>query len=128
MWVTRRYTGRARPVAVAVFFPPWYVARFLGLVAVLEVTIIAFAASIYLVWAEWLVLVLLFPFALVARLAHALPWPLLARAGERWWTTRVSGWEASQDVKTGAVQALSAGAEPRVPPWSLSRRTARVWM
>ena len=83
LWLSRRYTGTAQRVAVAVALLPFLVVRFLGLVVVLEITIIAFAISIYLVWGEWMLLWLLFPFVLLARLVGARPWPLIARAGGR---------------------------------------------
>jgi hypothetical protein len=90
VWLSHRYTGAARTVAVAVALIPFLIVRFLAFVVVVEITIIAFGASIYAVFAEWLFLVLLFPFALLARLVGVLPWRLVAPGGEpraRWiWT------------------------------------------
>jgi hypothetical protein len=126
-WLGRRFTGPLRPVMVAIFFLPYLAAQFLGLVLVLEITIIAFAASVYLVSAEWLLLALTFPFALAARLASALPWPLSAVAGPRRWTARVSGWNASRLATSEAADALRSGTTLSEPPWAPDRRPALIW-
>jgi hypothetical protein len=128
VWLSNRYTGWARRIALSVALLPFIVVRFLGLVMVVEITIIAFALSIYFVWAEWLLLLLLFPFVLLARLAHALPWRLVARAGDGRWTTDITGWRASGEARTGALEALRAGPSPPEPLWSPSGRRARIWM
>jgi hypothetical protein len=127
-WVTLRFTGRARPIVVAVLFVPYVIARFIGLVVVFEITIIAFTASVYLVWAEWTALVLLFPVVLAARLARALPWPLTVRAADRRWSARVAGWRPSREAADDAMKALGAGARPAEAQWSEHRRPARIWM
>lgn len=128
MWVSHSFTGRLRPVMVAVFFVPYAAAQFIGLVLVLEITILAFAVSVYLVCSEWLLLVLMFPFVIVARLATALPWPLVALAGPRRWAARVTGWGASREAAVAAAAALAAGAQPPRPPWSPGRSAARIWL
>lgn len=127
-WVTLRFTGRARPLAVVIFFVPYVIVRFLGLVVVFEITIIAFAASVYLVWAEWAALLLLFPVVLVARLARALPWPLTARAADTQWSARVAGWQPSREAADDAMNALAAEARPAEALWSEYHRPARIWM
>jgi hypothetical protein len=127
-WVTLRFSGRARPIAVGVFFVPYVVARFIGLVVVFEITIIAFTASVYLVWAEWMALLLLFPVALVARLAHVMPWPLTARVGDTRWYGRMAGWRPSREAADAVVSALGAGARPAESLWSEQHRPARIWM
>lgn len=127
-WVTRRFTGRARPLGVAIFLAPYIAVRFIGLVAVLEVTIVAFAASVYLVWAEWLLLVLALPFVLAARVAHVLPWPLAARAGEARWTAHVAGWHASGRAAVDGLTGLRRAAAPGRPVWTAARHRARIWM
>ena len=124
VWLSRRYTGAAGRVAVAVTLLPFLAVRFIGFVVVVEITIIAFAISVYLVWGEWMLLVLLFPFALLARLVGALPWTLVARAGEQRWTAQVSGWRASGEAAAGALAAVST--DP--PAWSPARQAARIWM
>jgi hypothetical protein len=126
-WITRRFTGRARPIAVAIFFPLYLIALFIGSVAVLEATIIALAASACFVGAEWLLLCQLSPIVLAARMAHALPWPLAARVGEQLWTTRVLGWGASRQTTSDAVNVLTNGATPTVGVWTRTTRAARVW-
>jgi hypothetical protein len=120
LWLSRRYRGAARRVAVAVALLPFLAVRLIGFVVVVEITIIAFTVSIYLVWGEWILLLLLFPFTLLARLVGALPWTLLARAGERRWTARVSGWQASGEAAAGTPAALPTG--------SPARSSARIWM
>jgi hypothetical protein len=127
-WVTLRFTGRARPIGLVLFFVPYVIARFIGLVLVFEITIIAFTASVYLVWAEWTALVLLFPFALVARMAHALAWPLTARAGDTRWSAQIAGWRLSREAAHAAVNALGAGAPPAEALWSERHRARRIWM
>jgi hypothetical protein len=72
LWLSGRYTGAARRIAVSLALLPFVAVRFIGLVAVLEITIITFTISIYLVWGEWMLLLLLFPFTLLARLVGAL--------------------------------------------------------
>ena len=124
LWLSRRYTGAAQRVAVAMALLPFIAVRFIGFVVVVEITIIAFAISIYLVWGEWMLLLLLFPFTLLARLVGALPWTLVARAGERRWTTRVSGWQARGAAAAGALAALPTGP----PAWASVRLPARIWM
>lgn len=124
LWLSRRYTGAARRVAVAVALLPFLAVRFIGFVVVVEITIIAFTISIYLVWGEWMLLLLVFPFALLARLVGALPWTLVARAGDQRWTARVSGWQASGEAAAGALAALSTGP----PVWSSAPRTPRIWV
>jgi hypothetical protein len=104
------------------------IVRFLGLVVVFEITIIAFTASLYLVWAEWTVLLLLFPVVVAARLARALPWPLAARAADTRWCARVAGWRSSRAATDEAVDALGAGARPAEALWSEHRRPRRIWM
>jgi hypothetical protein len=111
---------------VAIFVLPYFAAQFLGLVVVFEITIIAFAASIYLVSAEWLLLALTFPVILVARLVFA-PWPLSAAAGGRRWAARVAGWGASGRATAAAADALTSGSELPAPPWSPARRPALIW-
>jgi hypothetical protein len=128
VWLTHRYTGSASRIALAVALLPFIVVRFLGFVVVVEITIIAFALSIYLVWAEWLLLLLLFPFALLARFAQALSWRLVARAGDRRWTADITGWRASSEAATGVLDALRAGSSPSEPPWSPTGRPVRIWM
>jgi hypothetical protein len=71
-----------------------------------------------------MLLLLLFPFTLVARLVGALPWTLLARIGERRWTARVSGWQASGEAVAGAAAALSGD----MPGWSSAGQAPRIWM
>jgi hypothetical protein len=127
-WVTLRFTGRARPIGLVLFFVPYVIARFIGLVVVFEITIIAFTASVYLVWAEWTALLVLFPVALAARLARALPWPLTARAGDTRWHARAAGWGPSREAARDAVNALRAGARPAESLWSEHRPPARIWM
>jgi hypothetical protein len=127
-WISRSFTGRSRHLAVAVFFLPYLVVSFLGIVLVLEITILAFAVSVYLVAAEWLLLILAFPIVLLLRLTSALLWPLSARAGQRRWTARVAGWGASRRATTAAVDTLTAGGEPPAPPWSRVRSAPRIWM
>jgi hypothetical protein len=127
-WVTLRFTGRARPLAVVILFAPYVIVRFLGLVVVFEITIIGFTASVYLVWAEWTALVLLFPVVLAARLARALPWPLTARVADRRWSARVAGWRPSREAADDAMNALAAGARPAEALWSEHHRPARIWM
>jgi hypothetical protein len=127
-WVTLRFTGRARPLALVIFFAPYVIVRFLGLVVVFEITIVAFTASVYLVWAEWAALLLLFPFVLVARLARALPWPLTARAADMRWSARVAGWRPSREAADDAMHALAAASRPAEALWSEHRRPARIWM
>jgi hypothetical protein len=124
LWLSRRYTGAARRVAVAVALLPFIAVRLIGFVVVVEITIIAFTISIYLVWGEWMLLLLLFPFTLPARLVGALPWTLVARADEQRWTARVSGWQASGEAAAGTHAALSTGS----PAWSSARPAARIWM
>lgn len=129
LWYSHRIEGRRfRGLWIAVVFPLFVMVRFLGLVAVLEITIIAFAASIYLVWGEWFALWLSFPFVLLARLAHVLPWRLMAHDGQRRWTARVSGWIASRNERTAARDALAAGREPPAMSWTETPRRSRVWM
>lgn len=129
VWFTRRIEGRAlRRLWIAIAFPLFLVVRFLGLVAVLEITIIAFTASIYLVWGEWMALVLLCPFILLARLAHLLPWPLFARAGPRRWTTRITGWSTARQTLTIAHDALRAGREPPETRWTEVNHRSRIRM
>jgi hypothetical protein len=127
-WVTLRFTGRARPIALVIFFAPYVIARFLGLIVVFEITIIAFTASVYLVWAEWLLLLLLFPIALAARMTHALPWPLTARADDTRWYARIGGWRPSREAVADAVIALGAGGQPIRSLWSQHHQAKRVWM
>jgi hypothetical protein len=127
-WVTLRFTGRARPLAVVILFAPYVIVRFLGLVVVFEITIIAFTASLYLVWAEWTALVLLFPVVFAARLARVLPWPLTARAADRRWSARVAGWRPSRVAVDDAMNAVGAGAPPPEALWSEHNRPARIWM
>jgi hypothetical protein len=127
-WVTLRFTGRARPIAVGVFFVPYVIARFIGLVVVFEITIIAFTASVYLVWAEWTALLLLFPVALAARLVQVLPWTLTARAGDKRWYGRMAGWRPSGEAADAAASALGAGARLVESLWSEQHRPARIWM
>lgn len=124
LWLGQRYTGTARRVAVAVALLPFLAVRFIALVVVLEITIIAFALSIYLVWGEWMLLVLLFPFALLARLLGAQSWTLIARAGEERWTVHVSGWHASCEAAADARAVLSTGTSA----WSSAPRAPRIWM
>jgi hypothetical protein len=71
-----------------------------------------------------MLLLLLFPFTLLARLVRALPWTLVARAGERRWTARVKGWRASSEAAAAALAPRSTG----VPAWSQARRAPRIWM
>ena len=127
-WATLRFTGRARPIAVAVLFMPYVIARFIGLVVVFEITIVAFTASVYLVWAEWAALLLVFPVVLAARLAGAQPWPLTARAGDARWSARIAGWRRSREAADDAMNALGAGARPAESLWSEHHRPARIWM
>jgi hypothetical protein len=127
-WVTLRFTGRARPIALVLFFVPYVIARFIGLVVVFEITIIAFTASVYLVWAEWTALLLLVPVAVAARLAHALAWPLTARAEDTRWHARMAGWRPSREAVDDAVSALRAGARPDESLWSQHPCRARIWM
>jgi hypothetical protein len=127
-WVTLRFAGRARPIAVGIFFVPYVIARFIGLVVVFEITIIAFTASVYLVWAEWTALLLLFPLALAARLAHVLPWPVTVRAGDTRWYARMAGWRPSREAADAAVSALVAGARPVESLWSEQHPPARIWL
>jgi hypothetical protein len=127
-WFSRRIEGRRlRPLWLALAFPTFLAMRFLGLVAVLEITIIAFSASIYLVWGEWLLLLLLFSFALLARLAHLLPWRLTAHAERGCWTTRITGRTAGRHAIEVAHQALRAGHAPPLR-WTETRRRSRIWM
>jgi hypothetical protein len=129
LWYTRRIEGRRfRRLWIALIFPVYLAVRFLGLVAVLELAIIALAASLYLLYGEWLALVLLFPFVLLTRVAHLLPWRLTAQNGTRRWTTRISGWSASRDALTVARDALAAGREPPATRWIETQRRSRLWM
>jgi hypothetical protein len=133
VWVTRWFLARGRPLLLrtfgwVVFLPVFIVVRFLALVAVLEVTIIAFAASIYLVWGEWLLLFLLFPITLVGRLVRALPWRVVVYSSETEWIARVRGWHRSREAALEAAHAQEGGTEPAMPPWSRTRHAARVWM
>jgi hypothetical protein len=116
-WFTRNYKGkRIWPFLLVVVFPVFVLVRFVALVAVLEITIIAFTVSIYLVWGEWLVLLLLFPFV------------LLSRNGARRWATRVTGWARTHEVIAAAHEALAAGREPPPTNWTASPRRSRIWM
>jgi hypothetical protein len=131
-WATPRFLSRGRPLVVriigwVVLLPAFIVVRFLGLVAVLEVTIVAFGAALYLVGGEWLLLLVLFPMVLVARLARALPWRVLVRGGEWDLTARIRGWGPSRQAAVDAAHALERGTGRAVPPWSRSRHRARVW-
>jgi len=129
VWFSRRIEGRRlRRLWLALIFLPYAVVRFLGLVVVLEITIIALAVSLYLLYGEWLALVVLFPFVLIARVLHALPWRLIARDAHRRWTTRVPGWEASRDTLTVARDAQAAGREPPATRWTEATRRSRIWM
>jgi hypothetical protein len=127
-WVTLRFTGRARPIGVGIFFVPYVIVRFIGLVMVFEITIIAFTASVYLVWAEWAALLLLSPVVLAARLVRALPWPLTAQVGATRWHGRVAGWRPSRDALDDAVSALGAGPRPDGSLWTQDHGRPRVWM
>jgi hypothetical protein len=128
-WFTGRYKGRWYwPPLVAVVFLIFLAVRFLGLVAVLEITIIAFTASIYLVWGECMLLVLLFLPALLARLMHLLPWRLAAYRPPRRWTTRVTGWRVSGQTISVAVRVLKAGREPSGTTWTQTSRHSRIWI
>lgn len=127
-WVTVRFTGRARPIAVGIFFVPYVAARFVGLVVVFEITIIAFTASVYLVWVEWMALLLLLPVALAARLAHVLPWPLMARLAQTRWHARMAGWRPTREAAADAVSSLLAGARPDESLWTEHHHRHRIWM
>jgi hypothetical protein len=124
LWLSGRYTGAARRIAMSLALLPFVAVRFIGLVAVLEITIITFTISIYLVWGEWMLLLLLFPFTLLARLVGALPWTLIARMGEQRWTAQVSGWQASGEAVADAAAAVSAGT----PAWASELRASWIWM
>lgn len=126
VWVGRRFTGPLKPVGVAIFILPYLAAQLIGLALAFEVTIIAFTASVYLVIGEWVLLVLMLPFILVARVISALPWPLIARSGPRRWAARVKGWGASHQATTAAIGALMTGAAPPAP-WSLTASPAWIW-
>jgi hypothetical protein len=129
IWFSRRFRGTPGwPVLLAIVFVAFVIVRFLGLVAVLEITIIAFAASVYLVWGEWMALLLLAPLVLLARLLHLRPWPLVARSGTRRWTARVTGWRASGDAAQEAVRALEAGGAPATSLWATSRTRSHFWI
>ena len=129
LWFSRRIAHKPlRRLWLGLVFVPFVIVRFLGLVAVFEITIIAFAASIYLVWGEWLLLLLLFPFWLLARLAHLLHWNVVARRGHRRWLARVTGWTASRDAVTVAHDALSAHREPPATSWTEIPRRSRMWI
>jgi hypothetical protein len=54
-----------------------------GVAVVSEVTIFPFAASIYLVFLEWLALLLLCPFVLLVRVVSRKPWPTVPRHRSR---------------------------------------------
>jgi hypothetical protein len=129
VWFTHRYRRRWFwwPL-FAVVFLAFLAVRFLGLVAVFEITIIAFAASIYLAWGEWLALLLLFPFVVLARLAHLLPWRLSAHAGGRRWTARIAGWRTSRQTGSAAREAIAAGREPPGTVRVEVNRRSRFWI
>ena len=129
VWFTRKFKGRWYwPPLFAVVFIIFLAVRFLGLVAVFEITIIAFAASIYLVWGEWMLLVLGFLPVLLARLLRLLPWRLTAHQGHRRWTTQVTGWRVGEQTVSVALQALNAGREPSGTTWTETSRRSRVWI
>jgi hypothetical protein len=128
-WFTGRYRGRWYwPALLTIVFLVFVAVRFLALVAVLEITIVAFAASIYLVWGEWTLLLLLFPLMLIARIVRLRPWPLIAHNGSRRWRARVTGWRAAGQSTTVAVQALNAGREPPGTTWTETARRSRFWI
>ena len=128
-WFTRHYRANRywRPL-VPVVFVGFLAVRFLALVAVFEITIIAFAASIYLVWGEWLLLLLLFVPVLLVRLAHGRPWPLMAHDGPRRWRAHAVGWRTSGQTATTAADALRAGRQPAGTQWTETQRRSRFWI
>jgi hypothetical protein len=129
VWFSRRIEHRRfRKLLLALVFVPFAAVRFLGLVAICEITIIAFAASLYLVGGEWLALLLLFPFVLLARLCHALTWPLSARTDHRRWVTRVRGWTASRQALAVAHDALAARRDPPATTWREVASRSRFWI
>lgn len=129
LWFSRRIEDKPlRRVWIGLVFLPFVVVRFLGLVAVCEITIIAFAASIYLVWGEWLLLLVLFPFWFIARLIHLLPWQLAARSGRRRWLSRTTGWTASKNAIVVARDALTSHREPPGVHWTEVPRRSRMWI
>ena len=123
----RRFTGWLRPVMAAIFLLPYLAAILVGWVLVAEIAILAFGASVYLVMGEWMLLAPMFPIVVAARLAGVRPWPLVAVAGPQRWRARVAGWNASGKAAAAAAGALTSGAEPAAPPWSLGARAARFW-
>jgi hypothetical protein len=127
VWIGRRFTGWLKTLVTAVIFLPYLAAWLVGFTIVCCITLAAFAASVYLVSAEWLLLALAFPVVLAARMATSMPWPLIALAGRRRWTARVAGWSASGQAASAAVAALTAGTDPITPPWSPGRSAARIW-
>ena len=126
-WLSRRFTGWLRPVMLAIFLLPYLYAEVIVVALTGEVTIFAFAVSVYLVLGEWLLLALMFPFALAARLASLLPWPLIAIAGPQRWTARVAGWSTSGKAASAAAGVLTSGAALAAPPWSAGARRAQIW-
>jgi hypothetical protein len=76
------FNARARGLAAWVFIPLFFIVQFwisvLGVAIVAEVTIFAFAASLYAIFFEWLALVVLFPFVLLVRVISRKPWPTLS--------------------------------------------------
>jgi hypothetical protein len=68
--------------------------------------------------AEWLLVLLLLPIAVLVRLAFGLPWTVMVEgssgAGNRWhYTIEVRGWRASRELTKKIRQEIAADGKPR---------------
>lgn len=82
-WFNAHFRGKALIVGVPLFlFVNFWIVT-VGVAIVAEITIFPFAASIYAVFGEWLLLVLLCPFVLAGRLLLRRPWPTVDRERSR---------------------------------------------
>jgi len=77
-WFNAHFRGRSLIVGLPLFFLVNFVIWILGVAIVGEITIFPLAASIYAVFLEWVVLLVLCPFFVLARAATR-RWPSLPR-------------------------------------------------
>jgi hypothetical protein len=82
-WFNARAHGLAAWVLIPLFFFVQFWIGILGVAIVAEVTIFALAGSLYAIFFEWLALVVLFPFVLLARMISGKPWPTLSPSRSR---------------------------------------------
>lgn len=77
-------------------------------------------AGIGVLFAEWMLVLLLIPIAVAYRVVFGRPWQLIAESadGRDTYVASVVGWEHSQRLIEDAAQHIKASGSPPEPPWS----------